>query len=82
VLIMSATDNLLQLAARPTWYDHIPDVEAAMRESSRICTARFAAGWEMGDEGGWWAPHPESGELITQSEWEELGLPLPEDAVI
>jgi hypothetical protein len=66
--------NLLQLERRPNWYDHLDKVEAAMAEDSRICYARFDAGWE-GDEGGWYSP-----DGIHESSWEEEGWPFPEDA--
>ena len=68
-----ATFNLLQLDQRPTWYDHLAAVEAAMRHESRIANARLAAGW-AGDEGGWTSP-----DGIHESEWEEQGFPFPED---
>lgn len=65
--------NLLQLERRPNWYDHLPQVEAAMAEESRIALARHDAGWD-GDEGGWVSP-----EGIHESTWEEEGWPFPED---
>ncbi len=75
-----ARENLRMAAICPTWYDHLPKVEAAMAESDRIYSARTAAGWEMGEEGEWYAPDPATGELISQSDWEDLGLDYPEDA--
>jgi hypothetical protein len=73
-----AQDNLLQLATRPTWYCHLPKVEAAMRDADRTYAARTAAGWEM-DEGGWHAPHPVTGDLIREWDWADLGLNYPEE---
>lgn len=71
--------NLLQLSQRPNWYDHLSDVEAAMADEHRVWLARTQAGWEL-DEGGWWVPNPaEPGVLIPEEEWEELGLPRPEE---
>lgn len=74
----TASDNLLQLDRCPTLYDHLPRIEAAMRESDRVYAARTAAGWEL-DEGGWYAPHPETSELIREWDWMDLGLDYPED---
>ena len=68
-----ATFNLLQLQERPSWYEHLAEVEAAMRHESRITNARLATGWG-GDEGGWYSP-----DGIHETEWEEQGLPFPED---
>lgn len=67
------TFNLLQLERRPFWYTHLADVEAAMAESDRITWARFDASWTA-DEGGWFAP-----DETPESDWEEAGLPFPED---
>ena len=77
--LLQAQDNLRQLSLRPNWYSHLAQVNAAMAEADRIFDLRTAAGWD-GDEGGWYGPHPETGEMIPESEWEDLGLPLPEDA--
>lgn len=66
--------NLLQLERHPNWYDHLPQVEAAMAEESRIATARHAAGWD-GDEGGWYSP-----DGVSESAWELEDWPFPEDA--
>jgi hypothetical protein len=71
---MTASDNLLQLQARPTFYDHLPATERAMREESRIAAIRFAAGWD-GDDGGWISPCG-----MNQSDWEDAGYPFPEDS--
>ncbi|MFZ9655512.1 MAG: hypothetical protein ACO29V_07695 [Limnohabitans sp.] len=65
--------NLLQLASRPNWYDHLSQVEAAMAEQDRIDGARWRAGW-TGDEGGWYAPCG-----MHESDWELEGYPFPED---
>lgn len=67
------TFNLLQLASRPNWYDHLSQVEAAMAEQDRIDGARWRAGW-TGDEGGWYAPCG-----MHESDWELEGYPFPED---
>jgi len=67
------TFNLAQLATRPTWYDHLSQVEAAMAECARVDRLRYAAGWEA-DEGGWYSP-----EGVHESDWEDEGLPFPED---
>ena len=37
--------NLAQVAIRPDWYDHLPQVEAAMAEEARIADIRWKAGW-------------------------------------
>ena len=47
--------NLAQVAIRPDWYDHLPQVEAAMAECARVERLRYAAGWTA-DEGGWYSP--------------------------
>jgi hypothetical protein len=70
---MNASDNLLQLAACPTFYDHLPAIEKAMREESRIANIRLRAGWD-GDEGGWVSPCG-----MGESSWEDAGYPFPED---
>jgi hypothetical protein len=78
--LFEARENLLQAATRPTWYDHLPKVEAAIANADRIADIRYAAGWD-GDDGGWYGPHPVTGENIRECDWEEsTGLPLPEDA--
>jgi|TARA_R100000084_G_scaffold47207_1_gene19532 hypothetical protein len=42
---------------------------------------RETAGWEK-EESGWYAPHPETGELMHELHWlklaKKLGLPYPE----
>jgi hypothetical protein len=74
-----AKENLRMMEACPTWYDHLGSIEAEMAEQDRIYKARTAAGWEL-DEGGWSAPHPETGELMAEWDWEcEFGLSCPED---
>jgi hypothetical protein len=71
--------NLAMFQKYPNWYDHLDSVDRAMREANRVYLARISAGW-VPDEDTWLAPHPDTGELITASEWEyEHGLPLPED---
>ncbi len=50
-----------------------------MAEHDRIYKIRTAAGWEQGDEGGWYAPCPETGELIREWDWLDLGMAYPED---
>ena len=65
--------NLAMSQIYPNWYDHLPAVEAAMREQDRVDSIRSAAGWD-GDEGGWYSP-----DGIHESEWEEVGHPFPED---
>lgn len=66
--------NLLQLERHPNWYDHLPQVEAAMAEEARIADIRWKAGWTA-DEGGWSSP-----EGIHESAWEnDEGFPFPED---
>tara|TARA_B100001093_G_scaffold204278_1_gene196378 strand:- start:1921 stop:2178 length:258 start_codon:yes stop_codon:yes gene_type:complete len=74
-----AKENLRMLETCPTWYDHLSKVEAAMAEHDRIYKIRTAAGWEQGDEGGWYAPCPETGELIREWDWLDLGMAYPED---
>ena len=75
-----AQEDLRMLQTCPTWYDHLDKVEAAIAEEDRIYDIRVAAGWEL-DEGGWYAPCPETGELMPEWDWEcAFGLSLPEDA--
>ena len=66
--------NLAQLATSPNWYDHLPQVEAAMAECARVERLRYAAGWTA-DEGGWYSP-----DGINEYSWADEGWPLPEDA--
>jgi hypothetical protein len=66
--------NLAQLAIHPDWYDHLPQVEAAMAECARVERLRYAAGWTA-DEGGWYSP-----DGINEYSWADEGWPLPEDA--
>jgi hypothetical protein len=69
-----AAFNLAQVAIRPDWYDHLPQVEAAMAECARVERLRYAAGWTA-DEGGWYSP-----EGLHEFDWENEGWPFPEDA--
>jgi hypothetical protein len=73
-----AKENLRMMGTCPTWYDHLDKIEAAMAEHARIYKVRTAAGWDL-DEGGWYAPCPETNELIPEWDWLELGLVYPED---
>ena len=66
--------NLAQLAIHPNWYDHLPQVEAAMAECARVERLRYAAGWTA-DEGGWSSP-----DGVDEYSWADEGWPLPEDA--
>lgn len=66
--------NLLQVANRPNWYDHLDAVEGAMAECARVERLRYAAGWTA-DEGGWYSP-----DGINEYSWADEGWPLPEDA--
>jgi len=77
---MTASFNLLQLQSKPNWYDHLDQVEAAMRWEDEKYAIRAEFGWHC-DEGGHFGPHPlKPGEVILENEWEdETGLPLPED---
>jgi hypothetical protein len=62
--------NLLQLERHPNWYDHLPQVEAAMAAQAQTDAARRHAGWTL-DEGGWYTPCG-----TPESDWDG---PLPED---
>jgi len=73
-----AKENLRMLETCPTWYEHLASVEDAMAEESRVYDIRTAAGWEL-DEGGWYAPCPETGELIPEGEWLDFGVAYPEN---
>jgi len=73
-----AQEDLRMLETCPTWYDHLDKVEAAIAEEDRIYDIRVAAGWEL-DEGGWYAPCPETGEMIQEWDWISFGLSCPED---
>jgi len=74
-----AQEDLRMLETCPTWYDHLDKVEAAIAAEERVYDIRVAAGWEL-DEGGWWAPCPETGEMIQEWDWISFGLAYPEDA--
>ena len=74
-----ARENLRMAAIYPNWYKHLPTIKAAMAESDRVYSARTAAGWEMGDEGEWYALVPDTGTLIREWDWIDLGLDYPED---
>ena len=74
-----AQEDLRMLETCPTWYDHLDKVEAAIAEEDRVYDIRVAAGWEL-DEGGWSAPSPETGKMIPEWDWLDLGLAHPEDA--
>jgi hypothetical protein len=50
-----------------------------MAASDREYEARTAAGWELGEQGEWYAPDPETGDLILEWEWMDYGLSYPED---
>jgi len=65
--------NLAQLAERPHWYNHLPQVEAAMADDYRTAYARHDAGWTA-DEGGWYSP-----DGMSESAWEDCDYPFPED---
>ena len=75
-----ATFNLLQLEQRPTWYEHLGAVEAAMQAAEDDWQIRQDYGWD-GDDGGDWGPNPlQPGEDLLASDWEDtLALPFPED---
>jgi len=66
--------NLAMLQIHPNWYDHLPQVEAAMAAEDDLYRIRYAAGWTT-DEGGWISP-----DGVPASDWEENDLPFPEDA--
>ena len=69
-----ATFDLAMVAKIPTWYNYLPQVEAAMCEQDRIDKARWRAGWDA-DEGGWYSPCG-----ISEFDWEhEYGYPFPEE---
>lgn len=71
--------NLQMMELYPNWYDHLDQVEAAIKEQDRIIEIRQAAGWEL-DEDGWWAPDPDNkGKLIPEYEWIDHGLLPPEE---
>jgi hypothetical protein len=76
----NAAFNLAQVAKRSNWYDHLSDVERAMRQAADDWAIRQDYGWE-GDDGGEWGPNPlQPGETVMEGDWEEtLGLALPED---
>ena len=75
-----ATFNLQQLETRPNWYEHLSDVERAMRQSDDDWAIRKDYGWD-GDDGGEWGPNPlEPGQDVLESDWyDTLGLPFPEE---
>ena len=75
-----AAFNLQQLETRPNWYEHLSDVERAMRQSDDDWAIRKDYGWD-GDDGGEWGPNPlEPGQDVLESDWyDTLGLPFPEE---
>jgi len=75
-----AAFNLQQLETRPNWYEHLSDVERAMRQAADEWAVRRDYGWE-GDDGGEWGPNPlQPGETVLESDWyDTLGLPFPEE---
>ena len=80
---MTASNDLLQLQQRPTYYDDgiLSKVEAAMAaqaETDRLRVEEFK--WRH-DEGQMVAPDPiNPGQDILEDAWEDTtGLPLPED---
>ena len=75
-----AAFNLLQLERFPNWYDHLPQVDRAIKQAQDDWAVRRDYGWD-GDDGGEWGPNPlKPGEDILQQDWEEtLALPFPED---
>ncbi|MEB3214585.1 MAG: hypothetical protein VKL39_24765 [Leptolyngbyaceae bacterium] len=78
---MSAANDLLQLQQHPTYYDHLPKVEAAIAEQDRVAKLRREDfKWEP-DEDQWIAPDPlDPTKQILEEDWENTtGLPLPED---
>ena len=72
-----AQEDLRMMETCPTWFYHLDKVEAAMAEESRVYDIRVAAGWEL-DEGGWYAPCPETDQMIHEWDWLDLGLAYPE----
>ena len=75
-----AAFNLLQLERFPNWYDHLPQVDRAIKQAQDDWAVRRDYGWD-GDDGGEWGPNPlKPGEDVLQQDWEEtLALPFPED---
>ena len=75
-----AAFNLLQLQRYPNWYDHLDQVERAMKQEQDDWAVRREYGWD-GDDGGEWGPNPlEPDQMILEQDWEDtLGLPFPED---
>ena len=67
----NASFNLAMLDKYPNWYEHLPAVEDMMRQEAIRYDKREEAGWEMGEEGEWYAPDG-------TPEWEWEG-DLPED---
>jgi hypothetical protein len=75
-----AAFNLQQLESRPNWYEHLSDVERAMRSAADAWAIRKDYGWE-GDDGGEWGPNPlRPGETVLELDWyDTLALPFPEE---
>lgn len=63
--------NLLMLSKHPNWYDHLPAVDDMMRYEAIRHDKRVEAGWEIGEEGEWYAP-----DGTPEWEWDS---DLPED---
>lgn len=78
--LQNARFNLAMQQVHPTWYDHLDQVDTAMRQEEAAWAVRSDYGWD-GDDGGEWGPNPlEPGKDILSHEWEDtLGLSFPED---
>jgi len=73
---LAADEKAMQLATLIGMPQVLLDMMAA---SDREYEARTAAGWELGEQGKWYAPDPETGDLILEYDWMGYGLSYPED---
>jgi len=73
---LAADERAMQLQTLIGMPQELLDMMAA---SDREYEARTAAGWELGEQGEWYAPDPETGDLILAYDWMDYGLDYPED---
>jgi hypothetical protein len=78
-----AAFNLAQLEGRPNWYEHLDQVENAMKQAAEDWQVRKDYGWD-GDDGGEWGPDPlNPDENILEQDWVDTTmLSYPEDFTI
>ena len=73
---LAADEKAMQLATLIGMPQELLNMMAAY---NREYDARVAAGWELSEEGEWYAPDPETGDMICLWDWLDYGLTCPED---